>query len=62
MHVYIDIVQRVECKAYCYYVRCTSKHFLFFYVPEVKLLEMTIDYTQEMGTLLLALDPITGWR
>ena len=42
----------------------TLPHFLFYgvYASEAKVQEMTIDYTQEMGTLLPALDPITAWR
>ena len=42
----------------------TLPHILFdcVYASEAKIQEMTIDYTQEMGTLLPALDPITAWR
>ena len=42
----------------------TLLHILFdcVYASEAKIQEMTIDYTQEMGTLLPTLDPITAWR
>ena len=42
----------------------TLPHILFdcVYASEAKIQGMTIDYTQEMGILLPALDPITAWR